>query len=226
MKDAMREGRYVWMAPVGYSNVKIGGKATIAPNEMSPLIREMFELVAGNNHALEDIRKMMEKKGLVHKGGKPLGKAYFYKIFHNKTYMAIIEKFGESHRGAFEPIVSEELFNQVQRVLKGRGKKMSQYKMDSDDFPLRRFAFNLEGRKITGSWSQGRTAKYPFYNFGVKGSNLNRDEVHKDFKRLLSEYALDDKHISLLKEKLEQKLVKATEGERKEAEGMRKLWRI
>ena len=30
MKDAMRDGRYVWSAPIGYDNVKIADKATIA----------------------------------------------------------------------------------------------------------------------------------------------------------------------------------------------------
>lgn len=221
MKDAMREGRYVWSAPVGYNNVRVAGKATIAPSDMALRIREAFELIARNTHAMEDIRKMVEKGGLLHKGGKPVGKAYFYKLFHNKTYMGLIEKFGEVHRGTFEPIVSEELFNQVQRVLKNRGKKMSQYKLDSDDFPLRRFIFTPEGRKLTGSWSQGRTQKYPFYNFGVKGTNQNRDDFHIEFMSHLSEYALNDKHIKLLKEKMKEKLVKATVNERKEADAMR-----
>lgn len=222
MKDAMREGRYVWAAPVGYSNVRIGGKATIAQNDMAPLVRQTFELVAQNNHSLEDIRKMMEKAGLRHKGGKCLGKPYFYKIFNNKTYMGLIEKFGEVHKGAFEPIISEDLFRQVQRVLKNRGKKMSQYKLDSDDFPLRRFVFNPEGRKLTGSWSQGRKKKYAFYNFGVKGTNLNRDDVHTWFMNFLNNFGLQEKHIAILKKKLQEKLVKATENERKEADSMRK----
>lgn len=221
MKDAMREGRYVWSAPVGYNNVRVAGKATIAPSDMAIRIREAFELIARNTHAMEDIRKMVEKGGLLHKGGKPVGKAYFYKLFHNKIYMGLIEKFGEVHKGTFEPVVSEELFNQVQRVLKNRGKKMSQYKLDSDDFPLRRFVFTPEGRKLTGSWSQGRTDKYPFYNFGIKGSNQNRDDFHIEFMSHLSKYALSDKHIKLLKEKMKEKLVKATVNERKEADSMR-----
>ncbi len=223
MKDAMRDGRYVWCAPVGYSNVRILGKATIAQNDMAPLVRETFELVAANNHSIEDIRQIMEKRGLALKSGKPLGKPYFYQLFRNRTFMGLIEKFGESHKGNFEPIVKEELFNQVQRVLKNRGKKMSNYKRDSDDFPLRRFAFSVEGRKITGSWSQGgNKKKYPFYNFGLKGSNLKRDEVHDEFKSFLDSYSFKENHINLLKEEMKKKLVKAGERERKEADGMRK----
>lgn len=38
MRNAISEGRYVWTAPVGYSNVKVAGKATIAPSDMAPLV--------------------------------------------------------------------------------------------------------------------------------------------------------------------------------------------
>ena len=33
MREAVREGRYVWCAPVGYANVRVADKATIAPSE-------------------------------------------------------------------------------------------------------------------------------------------------------------------------------------------------
>ncbi|MFA6257737.1 MAG: recombinase family protein [Candidatus Paceibacterota bacterium] len=46
MKDAMRDGRYVWMATVGYKNVQVAGRATIAQDEiMSPLILKHLNLL-------------------------------------------------------------------------------------------------------------------------------------------------------------------------------------
>ncbi len=222
MKDAMREGRYVWMAPVGYDNVRIGGKATIAPNAtMAPLIKQMFEIIAKNTHALEDVRKMMTVLGLRLKNGKPLSKQYFYKMIRSRVYIGMIEKFGESHKGLFEPVLEEELFNQVQRVLNQRGKRMSQYKLDSEDFPLRRFIFSPEGKKLTGSWSKGRSKKYPFYRFEVKGSNYNRDKFEEAFMAYMDKFQLDKKHIQKLQTKLREKLGKATANEQKDAKKLR-----
>ncbi len=222
MKDAMREGRHVWMAPVGYDNVRVGGKATIAPNTvMGPLIRETFQITAKNIYPTEDVRKMMMTRGLRLKSGKPISKQYFYGILKNRSYIGMIEKFGESHKGLFEPIIDEETFNQVQRVLKYRGKKMSQYKLDSDDFPLRRFVISPEGRKLTGSWCQGRSKKYPFYRFGVKGSNYNRDEFEKSYMEFMDKYKLDPELIAKLKTKLREKLNKATSNEQKDGQRLR-----
>lgn len=222
MKDAMREGRYVWMAPVGYDNVRIGGKATIAPNiVMGPLIKQTFETIAKNTHATEDVRKMMSVLGLCLKNGKPLSKQYFYSMLKNRTYIGVIEKFGESHKGLFEPIMDAELFDQVQRVLKYRGKKMSQYKLDSEDFPLRRFVMNSEGKKLTGSWSKGRSKKYPFYRFTTKGSNYNRDSFEKDFMEYMDRFELNKDLIQKLRAKLETKLGKATENEQKDAKKLK-----
>lgn len=222
MKDAMREGRYVWMAPVGYDNVRIGGKATISPNiVMGPLIRETFQIIAKNTHSTEDVRKMMTVRGLRLKNGKPISKQYFYNMLKNRAYIGMIEKFGESHKGLFEPILDEETFNQVQRVLKYRGKKMSQYKLDSEDFPLRRFVISPEGRKLTGSWCQGRSKKYPFYRFGVKGSNYNRDDFEKNYMEFMDKYHLDTDLIDKLKAKLKDKLNKATANEQKDGRKLR-----
>ncbi len=218
MKEAMREGRYVWMAPVGYDNIRVGGKATLGPNPvMAPIIRHAFELIAKNTHAIEDVRKIANAMGLTSKSGKPLNKQYFYKIFKNRAYFGMIEKFGESHKGLFEPVVTEELFNQVQRVLKSRGRKMSNYKMDSADFPLRRFVTSHEGRKLTGSWCQGRSKKYPFYRFGVKGSNYNRDAFEESYMAFMDRYKLDSELIGKLKTKLKESLGKATFDEKKDS---------
>ena len=51
-------------------------------------------------------------------------------------------KVWERHKGKFEPVVNEDLFAQVQRVLKNKGHKVAQYKTDHPDFPLRRFVLN------------------------------------------------------------------------------------
>ncbi|MEN9921482.1 MAG: hypothetical protein RLZZ517_460 [Candidatus Parcubacteria bacterium] len=221
MKNAMREGRYVWMAPVGYDNVKVAGKATIAPNPiMAPLIRQAFEMIAKNIYPTEEVRRKMEDLGLRLRNGKSMCKQYFYNVIKNKTYTGVIEKFGESHKGLFEPIIDEGTFNQVQRVLKYRGKKMTQYKLDNEDFPLRRFVFNENNRKLTGSWSRGRNKKYPFYRFETKGSNYNRDKFEKGFIEYMNDFKLKEEHINKLKTKLREKFGPAVSRQEKDVSKM------
>ena len=222
MREAMREGRYVWMASVGYSNVRVLEKATIASNNMAQLVRRGFELVATGMHATEEVWRMLCVEGLLKKNGKPITKNYFYEMLRNELYTGWIEKFGERHKGTFEPIVSEELFAQVQRVLKNKGHKVSQYKADNPDFPLRRFISSPLGVKLTGSWSKGRSKKYAFYRFGGKGGNYQRDEFEKQFAATMDSYRFESADIDKLKRFVRTEFHEATQHERENAGKLQK----
>ena len=214
MRDAVRDGRYVWTAPVGYSNIRVADKATIAPNDMAQLVRRAFELVATGLHATDAVWKRMTKEGLVKKDGKPLGRGYFYNMLRNELYTGWVSKFDERHKGAFEPIVSEALFAQVQKILKNKGHKVAEYKTDHPEFPLRRFVFNPKsGFKLTGSFAKG---KYPYYRFGGKGANYERDEFTRRFAYHMDSYQFSSEHIKKLKRFIYEKFNDATADKRKE----------
>ncbi len=223
MKEAMRDGRYVWMATVGYRNVKIAGRSTIEQDEiMAPLVLKTFELIASNIHSTEEVRKMMSQEGLLNKKGQPISKSYFYTLISNELLAGWIVKFGERHRGTFTPIVSEELFNQVQRVLKYKGRKHLTHVTDHPDFPLRKFVVNEAGNKLTGSWSTGQRKKYPYYRFGGNDSNHNRDKFELAYMKFVDEYSFDESKLKLLQELVQENLVKANLGQQKKTERLRK----
>ncbi len=224
MKDAMRDGRYVWMATIGYKNVKIAGKATIEQDEiMAPLIRKTFELISLNTYPTEEIRRRMSKEGLLNKKGKPFSKSYFYSMLTNKLFTGWIIKFGEKHKGNFTPIISEELFNQVQIILKKRGRKNLSYLTDNPDFPLRKFVINGEGKKLTGSWStNSKGRKYAFYRFGNNKASIRKDSLEEEFKNYMDKYKLDEAKYEKLKILVRKNLTKATAEKRKEKEHLQK----
>ena len=56
MEEAVKEGRFVFLAPYGYDNVGVAGKSNIAPNSFAPIIRKTFEEVAQYTGTVEDIR--------------------------------------------------------------------------------------------------------------------------------------------------------------------------
>lgn len=209
MRDAMREGRYVWAAPIGYDNVKIAGKSTIKPNSMAVLLRKTFEMVAQNQTSTEEVRRHMVRAGLKSKRGNGLTKSHFYKLLKNELYMGQIVKFGERHRGTFEPLVTEELFQQVQRVLKHRTKRNYLYQTENPDFPLRRFVIHKEsGKKLTGCWAQGSTKKFAYYYFQGKGKSYKKDDFEKDFCKFVNKYKLNNEHVKEFRVKINENLVK------------------
>lgn len=201
MRDAMKEGRYVWAAPIGYINHRIQGKSTIKPNETARVVQETFAMVAENIMPLSEVRNKMTQKGLIGKKGAPLTRSYFYKMLKNELYAGWIVKFGEKHRGTYAPLVSDDLFNQVQRVLTYRTRRTMAYNLENPDFPLRRFIKHPSGRKLTGGWSTGRRKKYAHYTFHqIKGLSFRRDDLNQIFKDFLNQFKLDTKQFKKLQQ--------------------------
>lgn len=219
MREAVREGRWVWLGPVGYKMTRVLGKATITQNEMAPLILKAFEMLSLGIYPVDEVLRVMTKEGLVFPSGKKIGKTYFHKIIRNKLYCGIMEKFGEVHKGKFEPIITENLFNQVQRVLKNNGHKTTQYKTDNPDFPLRKFVKNENGISLTGYWAKGRSEKYPYYRF-ISGDNHKKDEFTKKYCEFLDKYSFNTRTLEKLKTKLKEHLKKATGSETRDAQKM------
>lgn len=218
MREAAKEGRYVWMAPVGYDNIKIAGKCTIAKNSLAPIILEAFQKVAQNECSIDEVYRWARQEGLVSRNGKPVVQSYFYMMLRNELYTGWIIKFGERYKGLFEPIISEELFNRVQRVIKNRTRVNHNYLIENPDFPLKRFIQHPSGLKLTGCWCQGRAAKYPFYRFLMKGGSFSKDSLELKFQHHADKYHYDDTKIKELKESIKENLVKEQKGQQKESE--------
>ena len=68
-----------------------------------------------------------------------------------------------SRQGDWEPIVSPDVFARVQAFLR-RKPSARQRVAQHPDFPLRRFVRCACGRRMTGSWSGGRSRRYAFYH--------------------------------------------------------------
>ncbi|HTE01649.1 MAG TPA: recombinase family protein [Mucilaginibacter sp.] len=199
MREAVNEGRYVWMAPVGYDNAKVNGKSTIIQNAMAPLVKESFELIAQRLRSPEEVRLLMVEKGLVGREGNKIVRSRFYTIIRNPLYKGTIKKFGMAVQGTFEPIVTEELFNEVQNILKGKNRKVKYYLHENPDFPLRRFVVNEHGKQLTGYWSKGKRLKYPYYSFHLKGTTIRKEVLERKFMDFLAQYEFDDKYLNTIR---------------------------
>jgi len=167
MIAAVKAGRYVWGAGIGYINTGGRGTSNLAHDDPKTvrLVRKCWEYI-DTGYTQEEARKAITSDGLRGKNGKPISKSHFPIMLRNKKYMGIIEKFGLTvvGTGTFKPIVEPELFLRVQDKLDGKAKNIPIYKKDNEDFPIRGLIVCSQcGKKLTASWSRGNGGKYPFY---------------------------------------------------------------
>ena len=89
-----------------------------------------------------------------------------------------------------EPIISEQLFDQVQQVLKGRGRDYKPKIVGNTKFPLRGFIqCPICGKTYTASTSKGRHGQYSYYHcVSPCKSRYNADAVNMAVLRELKMY--------------------------------------
>ena len=129
------------------------------------LVLESFELFASGLYDKEELRRMMNKRGLT------LSKSQFPNMLQNVLYIGKIfvpEFKGEEAQivqGLHEPIVPEELFNKVQRMLKSNPNQRKLYEKLNEETPLRALITCSKcGGKLTSSASKGRSRYYNYYH--------------------------------------------------------------
>ena len=189
MKQAIKEGRWVWKPPYGYKLENSNGKSYLVINdEQAQVIREIFNLydIGFRGQELTDRIKLK---------GFHLYKQILSNILKNVAYKGMIKVenwFGkEEIKGLHEPIIDEELFNRIQFKL-GVYKNFQKSKTFlNEDFPLRGILYcNICSKKLTGSFSTGRkNKKYPYYRCSTKDCAY----------RSKSKYKIEDSFIYYLK---------------------------
>lgn len=126
MRRAKKEGRWMGTAPKGYKNKLVeNGKKIILPDDNAPLIKWAFEELLKNNCNSDDVRKALNEKGV------KCSKNNFLYLIRNPVYCGKIhipaykDEEATVVRGLHEPLISEELFNDVQDILNGRRRKFA-----------------------------------------------------------------------------------------------------
>lgn len=127
----LKQGLYPLQAPIGYQDMGGGKPKTIDPVK-GPLIRAAFELYATGSYNLRTLKAEMFRRGLRTKTGKPVSRVGLNKILRNQFYYGLIriEASKQTFEGVHAPLVSKELFDQVQDALQGnrRGMKEAAHK--------------------------------------------------------------------------------------------------
>lgn len=119
-----KEGRFFGgrFAPVGYTYED--GILTVDEYEAMQ-VREIFSRAA-QGEALFKIAADLNQRGLQHKNG-PWHHQTVRRVLQSKLYLGYISFADEWHKGNHEPIISEELFDSAQSVLKERTRQHEEH---------------------------------------------------------------------------------------------------
>lgn len=167
MRRAKKMGRWPGKAPIGYSNLTaLDGKKFIGPKQPeADHIRWSFQQLAKGRLTISQVWKMACANGF------RCSKTNFWKLLRNPAYCGIItiQPYKDVDlqfiKGVHQPLISEDLFHDVQAFLNSKRKIVSKKEELVLSFPLRGFlTCPLCQCRITGSFSQGKRLKYGYYH--------------------------------------------------------------
>jgi site-specific DNA recombinase len=140
------------------------------------------------------------------KKGLDCAKANYYVLIRNPFYCGKIslpaykDEQEQVVKGIHEPIISEELIEQVQRVMDGKRRNWPLKQNAREEFPLRGHLICTRcGSKLTGSSSKGNGGKYFYYHCNPKcGERFKAEEANELFAKKLKEITFNEVSLSVL----------------------------
>ena len=130
--------------------------------------------------------------GVTNRRGQFLTPQAIDNLFRNSYYAGVLLDpwSGEEHQGQDAPMVSQEIFAKVQQVVTRRSRSIPHQK-HRPEFPLRGLVRCQSCKRyMTGSFSRGRSQRYPYYHCGnrvcpLRGKTLPTKSIHREFEALL-----------------------------------------
>ncbi len=109
------------MAPLGYFNRAFNGvKDIMVDPDRGPIVTEAFHKVATYGISGRELKKWMVKKEFTNRSGSAVSLSQIYLMLKNPFYYGKFEYpigSGNWYKGAHPPLITEEVFNKVQRRL-------------------------------------------------------------------------------------------------------------
>ena len=191
MAAGVQEGRWLWLAPIGYLNGTNGTSGLQIDPQRAGLVRQAFEWVATRSYSLEEILRRLRLLGLTTtRAGRPIPKQTLSRMLRNQIYAGWVVSGENKVKGLHEPIVTQGLFDAVQDALDGKDAPPVVHKKLNDDFPLKGSVRCTScDKKLTAGWVKGRKEKYArYWCWNPKCSarvSASREQIEKAFLRIL-----------------------------------------
>ncbi|MFH1956152.1 MAG: recombinase family protein, partial [Patescibacteria group bacterium] len=159
-------------------------------------------------YSLSELAKETSEWGLRTRTDKPMTKQLWERILKNKFYAGIIVSpwTGQESQGQHQPLITLEEYNQIQLVKKGFSRNALAPRLHiHPDFPLRGFVLCTCGRKLSASWRQGRSKKYPRYHCFNRNCqhythSIDKFDLEDKFKEFLTSITPKENYLKLFEE--------------------------
>ncbi|WP_258543802.1 recombinase family protein [Parvicella tangerina] len=201
MKEVMRKGYMPGNIPRGYINLNKGKAVNqkVVLSEQGKLMRKAFHWKANTQMTNAEIVRRLNALG-VH-----INERILSKVFKNPFYCGIIVNRlipGEVIQGKHEPMVSQDLFIQVNDIIDNKRSHPVSHKEEDEELPLKRFLKCDCGTPMTGYLVKKKGLYY--YKCRVKGCKNNKSakKLHKQFETMLSSFSIEEWQIDIIKDGL------------------------
>ena len=125
-------------------------------------VRIIFESYIEIKNVLKLKQYLIDKKILT-RNGKPLAKGSLYHILSNKVYLGKIVHKNKEYEGLHDAIISHELFNDVQNLLKANAVERKHSTNAKTGSLLAGLLYDDKGNKMSPSYSSGKGKQYRYY---------------------------------------------------------------
>src|SRR3989344_5570527 len=175
IRQKLRRGEWPTLAPFGYvNNSKI---RNIEPDPIkSKVIQLAFKEFAEGKHTLGSLGLRFKEFGIESGNRTPLARATIQRMLSNVAYIGLIKHNSEIYEAKYQPILSRQLFEAVQKKLKERSRpRKSKIR---HDFPfLELLRCHNCGGMITAQWAKG---KYRYYRCSKKHGKCSQPYISEN----------------------------------------------
>lgn len=200
MKQAIKAGRWLWNAPLGYKYKYVNNKSYLVPSRDADTVKKIFKDFISGKKQFEICDKLKESK-------IKITRQHLNNLLKNPLYIGklVTKLFDyEPIDGIHEHIIDDITFYKAQNIL---SPKKNQYNIKyKNEFPLKRFLKCPEcNRFLAGSYSKGRDKKYAYYHCVTKGcsfKSVKRELAEELFFDFLDSFAIKEETINDVFEKI------------------------
>ena len=121
-EEKLRNGEWLGKAPFGYKNITKDKKAWIQPDKNAPIVVSLYTRYASGASSMQQLRPW-----LLETYGVKMSQGQLYKVLKNPFYIGRMRLKGNLYPHVYKPIMSEELFDAVQRVASRYNKPAFKY---------------------------------------------------------------------------------------------------
>ncbi len=161
IRQKLRKGIWPNWAPLGYLNDP-QTRAIVIDKEKAPYVKKLFQLYSTGDYSFRKLKNIFEEEGFIGKKNTPLSVSQVQHILRNIFYYGVFNYDNETYEGSHLPMITKQLFNKVQNVLKQRHRATRKKKYD---FVFRGFIKCGEcGASITAENKKKNKHRYIYYH--------------------------------------------------------------